>query len=63
MATEIMSLDDIKKGLEDRRLLKVSEITGLSYPTLKKLANGDDANYTLATIIAVSEYLSNDKGQ
>lgn len=63
MATEIMSLDDIKKGLEDRRLLKVSEITGLSYPTLKKLANGDDVNYTLATVIAVSEYLSNDKGQ
>ena len=56
-----MSLDDIKKGLADKRLYKVSEITGLSYPTLKKMADGKNSNYTMSTIGKVSEYLSSEK--
>lgn len=58
MNSALMNLDDIKKGLADKRLYKVSEITGLSYPTLKKMADGKNSNYTMSTIAKVSEYLN-----
>lgn len=59
MKGQLLSLEQIKEGLADRRLYKVSEVTGLSYPTLKKLANGDDCNYTMHTIRVVSSYINN----
>lgn len=58
MSTNILSLSEIKANLADKRLYKVAELTGLSYPTLKKLANGDDCNYTMSTMKAVSAYIS-----
>lgn len=58
MSVQLLSLEKIKEGLADRRLYKVSKLTGLSYPTLKKLSDGVDANYTMSTIKAVSKYIS-----
>lgn len=55
---DLLSLQQIKLHLTDKRLYKVAEITGLSYPTLRKLADGEDANYTMATIKAVSKYIN-----
>lgn len=53
----LLTLEQIKINLADKRLYKVAEITGLSYPTLKKMADGEDANYTMATVQAVSQYI------
>lgn len=58
MDAVMLNLEQIKLHLVDKRLYKVAEITGLSYPTLKKMADGEDANYTMATIKAVSKYIS-----
>lgn len=54
---EIMSLKDIQKGLKDKRLYVVATATGLSYPTLKKLANNQDPNPTRETMLKVTNYL------
>lgn len=61
MNVDILSFSEIKANLADKRLYKVSEATGLSYPTLKKLANGDNCNYTMSTMRAVSEYINKHK--
>lgn len=54
----ILTLDEIKERLKDERLLFVADATGLSYPTINKLAKGEVDNYELKTIQAISEYLS-----
>lgn len=54
-----MSLIAISEALQDRRLYKVAEETGLSYPTIKSLADAKMDNYTLNTLIKVSEYIRN----
>lgn len=61
MSEKLLSLSEIKTGLADKRLYKVAEITGLSYPTLKKLADGENSNYTMSTIKSVSDYICNNK--
>ncbi len=55
--TAPMSLDEIQYGLQGERLLLVADATGLSYPTINKLATGEVTNYSLDTIIRVSQYL------
>lgn len=57
MSINILNLEQIKRALEDRRLNKVAKATGLSYPTLKKLAKGEKTNYTLDTLRAISKYI------
>ncbi len=57
METKILSLDAIQDYLSDKRLYVVAKETGLSYPTLRKLADGVETNYTLSTIRAISEYV------
>lgn len=59
----LLTLDQIKNNLADKRLYKVAEITGLSYPTLKKMADGEDANYTMATVQVVSQYIYDSQNQ
>ena len=54
----LLSLEEIKEALVDQRLLLVADATGLSYPTVNKLATGDVKNYSLATVQAVSDYLN-----
>lgn len=56
--SDILTLLQIKDGLKDKRLYIVAKSTGLSYPTLKKLADGEDANYTRETLQKVSQYIS-----
>jgi len=53
----IYSLEKIKEGLADKRLYVVAEKTGVSYPTLKNLAEGNELNYTIDTLKAVTRYL------
>lgn len=56
----MMTLDAIKDKLQDRKLYVVSDATGLSYPTLKKLHDGESTNFTLDTIQRVSNYFGED---
>lgn len=57
MDTKILPLHVIKDYLSDKRLYVVAKETGLSYPTLRKLADGVETNYTLNTMRAISEYI------
>jgi DNA-binding Xre family transcriptional regulator len=57
----LMSLAQIEVKLKSRRLYFVAKETGLSYPTLKKMADGENANYTLATLRAISDYLRDEE--
>jgi|JYMV01.1.fsa_nt_gi hypothetical protein len=54
---DVLSQDQLIKGLKDRQLYKVAAETNISYPTLKRLADGKEGNYTLHTLYAVSEYV------
>jgi DNA-binding Xre family transcriptional regulator len=54
---ELLSLKKIQLLLKDKRLYVVSKATGLSFPTLKKMADGKKENYTYNTIKAISDYL------
>jgi hypothetical protein len=58
MQDQILPLDAIRKGLKDKRLYAVSEATEISYPTLKKLADGVESNYTISTLRAVTRYIN-----
>jgi DNA-binding Xre family transcriptional regulator len=55
----ILSFAEIKEGLKDKRLYVVAEETSLSYPTLKKLADGEESNCTIDTLRTISDYLNN----
>jgi len=54
---ELLSLEDIQRLLKDKRLYVVSNETGLSFPTIKKMADGKKENFTYKTIKAISDYL------
>jgi len=53
----MLTLKEIKEGLQDRRIYVVAEVCGLSYPTIKAMADGEDKNFTIDSIKKVSEYL------
>ena len=55
---ELMSLEEIREKLQDKRLYIVAKNTELSYPTVKKLADGKHENYTYNTIHKLSKYLT-----
>jgi len=55
---DLLNLDEIKAKLWHEDLAEVSEVTGLSMPTLYSLRSGKTSNYSLSTIYAVTEYLN-----
>lgn len=58
---DILSIEQIKKELADRRLHIVAKSVGLSYPTVKNLADGKELNYTIDTLRAISKYIIDSK--
>jgi hypothetical protein len=54
---DLLSLEEIRSLLQDKKLYVIANATGLSYPTLKKLADGKSGNYTYGTLKSVSDYL------
>ena len=58
--TNLMPLDDIKNALQDRRLTIVAERCGLSHPTVKGVADGNQ-QISLNTWKKLSEYLKETK--
>ena len=54
--TNLMPIDDIRESLQDRRLTVVAERCGLSHPTVKAIATGNE-QISLTTWKKLSEYL------
>jgi len=51
----MLTLESIRKALEDRNLRRVSERTGISYSTLMRLRRGETISYTHARLL--SDYI------
>lgn len=56
----MLSLDEIRKRLADRRLAVVAQAIGLSYVTLLDLRDAQRPNPTLRTMELLSDYLTKD---
>jgi hypothetical protein len=54
----MLTLDQIREALRDRRLAKVAEATGLHYNTIREIRDNPDANPTYKVIRALSDYLT-----
>lgn len=54
----MLTLDQIRKALQDRRLAKVAESTGLHYNTIRAVRDNPDANPTYKVLKALSDYLT-----
>ena len=56
--TKALPLSIIQYGLQDKKLYHVARVSGVSYPTLKKiLDDGENANVTSSVCKKVSHYL------
>ena len=53
----LIPIDDIRNALQDRRLTVVAEKCGLSHPTVKASASGNE-KISLKTWKKLSDYLS-----
>ena len=56
----MITLDEIRKRLEDRNLTVISERTGVSYQTLWRITK-TNSTPSVATAEKLSEYLENNK--
>ena len=54
----IMSLEELRDALQDRRLDVVSRATGIHANTLGKIKRGEQQNPKLSTVEALSEYFN-----
>ena len=52
----VMSLEEVRKALRDRRLIVVAAETNLSYPTIKAILDGR-TNPKYETVKLLSDYL------
>ena len=52
-----MTLDAVKRGLRDRNLAKVAQVTGISRQTVWNIANGLTANPSALTVERLASYL------
>lgn len=59
---KMLELHKIQDMLRDRRLTVVAERCGLSYPTVKHVADGGK-NVTLATLTKLSDYLKGESNE
>jgi len=53
----MMTLEEIKKALQDRNLSRVAASTGISYNTVLKVANSKSKRVSYETVRALSAYL------
>lgn len=53
----MMTLESIRKALNDRRLVMVAKATGLHYNTLRDIRDNPATNPTYQTMKALSDYL------
>lgn len=55
--SDLLPLDHLRAMLADRRLTVVAERCGLSYPSVKRIADGE-TNISVKTWRKVSDYLT-----
>ena len=53
----MLTLDQIRQRLQDRRIDAVAQATGLHYNTVRDVRSNPDANPTHRVIRALSDYL------
>lgn len=53
----MMTFQEIRDALQDRKLSKVAEATGLHYNTVRDVCSNPDSNPTKKTLEALSQYL------
>lgn len=54
----MMTLNEVRAALQDRRLEKVARATGLHYNTVKAIRDGKSSAPTWQTVKALSDYLT-----
>ena len=54
---KMMTLEQIKEALKDRRAGMVAKSTGLHYNTVRDIRDNDNANPTYKVMKALSDYL------
>jgi hypothetical protein len=54
----MLTLDDIRERLKDRRLPVVSEATGVHWNTIRAIRDNPDANPTYQVMVKLSDYLT-----
>lgn len=54
----MLTLEEIKHALRDRRLDVVSESTGIHRATISRIRNDENANPTYSVMKTLSDYLS-----
>lgn len=54
---EFLSFEELKEKLADKKLYVVAKKTGLSFPTLRKMALGTGKGYNMETMRKITEYL------
>ena len=59
---QLLSLEQIRKALEDRRLRVVARETGLHYQTLYRIVNDETKDPVLSTVKLLSDYLTRKVG-
>lgn len=55
----MMTIEEIREGLKDRKLKEVSKRTGLHYNTVCAVANGKKKNPMYNVVESLSNYLTN----
>ena len=53
----MMTLNDIRLALQDRRIGLVAQATGLHVNTIRDLRDSENANPSYRVLVAVSDYL------
>jgi len=56
----MLTLDEIRQHLLDKRLQVVAQSTGLHYNTLKDIRDNPEANPSYRVLLALSKYLGGD---
>jgi hypothetical protein len=54
----MMTLERISEGLKDRRLMVVSEATGVHWNTIRTIRDNPKANPTYQVLVKLSDYLT-----
>lgn len=53
----MMTLEQVRQGLQDRKLRAVAQATGLAYDTVWRVATGRMERVSYDTVKALSDYL------
>ena len=53
----MLTLEEVKEKLQDRRLPAVAQSTGLAYGTVRKVAAGEDKAVSYDVVKRLSDYL------